>query len=260
MDGESEKHEWEATFLFKGWDLRRKLGSDLWEQQGQGGGGRGTLWLTRCIANQHPTDLFPQPPASPRVLTGLVHPTDFNTCFMTGESLQDKDREALLCFRSAQCLSTPPTPQLGESLSAVHGSAFSGHKLEVTVHTTLGLFRKCFFRKNVGWGFLDLAASSLLACLSLLEFIYSLLKDILVTRELWQAVNKAARDACRFPCNLHQHRRVWDLRAKVTGRAGVGEAAFQSGRAFCAHPHWTAPLVPWTPACTAAPVLWTESP
>lgn len=130
------------------------------------------------------------------------------------ESLQDKDREALLCYRFARCLSTPPTPQLGESLSAVHGSAFSGHKLEVTVHTELGLFRKCFFRKNVGWGFLDLTASSLSA-LSKLIRVY-LLPTAGHLGHTWTLtnVNKAARDACRVPCNLSQHRRVWDHRAQ----------------------------------------------
>lgn len=105
------------------------------------------------------------------------------------------------------------TPQLGE-LSAAHGFAFSGHKLEVTVHTALRLFRKCFFRKNVGWGFLDLTASSLSA-------LSKLIRVYLLTTEghlghVWTLtnVNKAARDACRFPCNLHQHRRGWDHRAQ----------------------------------------------
>lgn len=91
---------------------------------------------------------------------------------------------------------------------------FSGHKLEVTVHTALRLCRKCFFRKNAGWGFLDLTASSL-STLSKLTTVYLLTTEGQLGHT-WTLtnVNKAARDACRFPCHLHQPRSGWDHRAQ----------------------------------------------
>lgn len=77
--------------------------------------------------------------------TGFPHPpqlpTDCNTWTMTPSCVTD--------LLGASPLH-PPHNQESHFLSAVHGSAFSGHKLEVTVHTELRLFRKCFFRKNVG--------------------------------------------------------------------------------------------------------------
>lgn len=138
-----------------------------------------------------------------QILIHLVQPTDFNTYIMTPMSHCKTRAGKFHCFKSV-CSALTHSHEHHLSFCCAWFCLFRSCDWSPIVHR---LFRKCFFPKNAGWGFLDWTVSFLPA-LSKLTIIYldHLPTDSLVTCE-FTIVNKAAINTCRF----HQWRVPWSL-------------------------------------------------
>lgn len=142
---------------------------------------------------------------TPQLTNNLAHPTDSNTYIVTPMNHCRARTGKLYCL--PDLLSACPALHHPTTVRTTHLRAFSGHGLEVIVHRR---FRKCFFHKNMGWGFLDLTTSFLSARSKFIRIYLPPPTGHLDHMCTVTNVSKAATDTHRFPCDRSQHWGVWD--------------------------------------------------